>query len=116
MPQTDLAQDVLTLFLDFVARDIGPDARTPEIVAAWVDGPAHVAVIYRSSFQPGLVLRLRRFFDADLRIDARFGAVEIQESISEPLGDGVDFVRADGNGVLWLGDLDEELPEAPSRR
>lgn len=116
MHETDLAQRILTLFFDFVARDIGPDDRTPEILAAWVDGAAHLAVIYRSSFDPDLVLGLRRFFDADLGIDARSGAAEIQESISEPLGDGINFVRADAEGVLWSGDLDDDLPHAPSRQ
>ncbi|MBO0983138.1 hypothetical protein [Rathayibacter sp. SD072] len=111
-----MIHDILTLFFEFVSQDIGPDARTPEILAAWVDGPAHVAVIYRSSFEPGLVLGLRRFFGADSGMDARSGAAEIQESVSEPLGDGVHFVRPDGEGVLWSGDLDDELPNAPRRR
>ncbi|MDN5668640.1 MAG: hypothetical protein L0G87_09620 [Renibacterium salmoninarum] len=81
---------------------------------AWVESPRSVCIVYDDTRYKYGVLGMRVTFPPHARDnDPRSTGEETAATIMEPLGSDVDHLRADANGISWLGILDGGFPRVP---
>jgi hypothetical protein len=119
--------------LDRLAVSTVTEARHITVERAWVDGKDAFCVVYRPPFDSNRTVGLRRQrSDADIPDGewklgnmsplpyiedpgnpeaVTFGETVADFDIGEPMGNTVDILRADDDGVGWWGTLGQELPK-----
>jgi hypothetical protein len=132
VPQEVWADRALLACLEHLAVSTTTEAREVVVERAWVDGPDAFVVIYQPPYDRGRLVGLRRNrSDADAPESewklgdmsptpyisdpaapdpVAFGKTVADFDIGEPMGNGVNILRADDDGVEWWGNLGEHLP------